>query len=47
MDLGANEFVTFRKVTLPLIAPNPAGTLLVFALSIDDFVITNFVAGST
>ena len=47
MDLGANEFVTFAKVTLPLIAPAIlAGLLLSFALSIDDFVITNFVAGS-
>jgi spermidine/putrescine transport system permease protein len=47
MDLGANEFVTFTKVTLPLIAPAIlAGGLLSFALSIDDFVITNFVAGS-
>jgi len=47
MDLGANEFVTFRKVTLPLIAPAIlAGLFLSFALSIDDFVITNFVAGS-
>jgi spermidine/putrescine transport system permease protein len=47
MDLGANELVTFTKVTLPLIAPAIlAGLLLSFALSIDDFVITNFVAGS-
>jgi spermidine/putrescine transport system permease protein len=47
MDLGANEFVTFSRVTLPLIAPAIlAGALLSFALSIDDFVITNFVAGS-
>ena len=47
MDLGANELVTFRKVTLPLIAPAIlSGLLLSFALSIDDFVITNFVAGS-
>ncbi len=47
MDLGANELVTFAKVTLPLIAPAIlAGALLSFALSIDDFVITNFVAGS-
>jgi len=47
MDLGANEWTTFRKVTLPLIAPAIlAGALLVFALSVDDFVITNFVAGS-
>ena len=47
MDLGANEFTTFRKVTLPLIAPAiVAGALLSFALSIDDFVITYFNAGS-
>jgi spermidine/putrescine transport system permease protein len=47
MDLGANEFTTFRKITLPLIAPAIiAGALLSFALSIDDFVITYFNAGS-
>jgi spermidine/putrescine transport system permease protein len=47
MDLGANEITTFRKVTLPLIAPAIlAGALLSFALSIDDFVITYFNAGS-
>ena len=46
MDLGANELTTFRKVTLPLIAPAMlAAALLGFALSIDDFVITYFVAG--
>jgi spermidine/putrescine transport system permease protein len=46
-DLGANEWVTFRKVTLPLIAPGIlAGGLLAFALSVDDFVITYFNAGS-
>jgi spermidine/putrescine transport system permease protein len=48
MDLGANEWVTFVRVTLPLIAPAIlAALLLCFALSIDDFVITNFVAGQT
>jgi spermidine/putrescine transport system permease protein len=48
MDLGANEWTTFRKVTLPLIAPGVlAAGLLAFALSVDDFVITNFVAGTT
>jgi spermidine/putrescine transport system permease protein len=48
MDLGANEWVTFVRVTLPLIAPAIlAALLLCFALSIDDFIITNFVAGST
>ena len=46
MDLGADELTTFRKVTLPLIAPAMlAAALLGFALSIDDFVITYFVAG--
>ena len=48
MDLGATPFVTFWRVTLPLIAPGLiAAGLLAFALSIDDFVITYFVAGST
>ena len=47
MDLGANEWTTFRKVTLPLIAPGIlAAFLLAFALSVDDFVITYFNAGS-
>jgi spermidine/putrescine transport system permease protein len=47
MDLGANEFTTFRKVTLPLIAPAIlSGLLLSFALSVDDFVVTYFNAGS-
>ena len=48
MDLGANEWTTFQKVTLPLIAPGiMAAALLAFALSVDDFVITYFNAGST
>jgi spermidine/putrescine transport system permease protein len=48
MDLGANEFVTFQKVTLPLIAPGIlAASLHAFALSIDDFVITYFNSGAT
>jgi spermidine/putrescine transport system permease protein len=48
MDLGANEWTTFRKVTLPLLAPAIlSAALLGFALSIDDFVITYFVAGGT
>jgi spermidine/putrescine transport system permease protein len=47
MDLGANEWTTFRKVTLPLIAPGIlAAALLSFALSVDDFVITYFNSGS-
>ncbi len=48
MDLGANEWATFRKVTFPLIFPGIlAAALLAFALSIDDYVITSFVAGRT
>jgi len=47
MDLGANEWTTFRKVTFPLILPGIlAAALLAFSLSIDDFVITNFTAGT-
>jgi len=47
-DLGANEWVTFTRVTLPLIAPAILSALLLtFALSVDDFVITNFNAGTT
>jgi spermidine/putrescine transport system permease protein len=45
-DLGANEWVTFRRVTLPLLMPGIiAGALLAFTLSLDDFVITFFVSG--
>ena len=45
-DLGAGWGITFRKVLLPMIAPGiAAGALLAFTLSIDDFVITFFVAG--
>jgi spermidine/putrescine transport system permease protein len=48
MDLFADEWTTFRKVTLPLIFPGIlAAALLSFALSIDDYVITSFVAGQT
>jgi spermidine/putrescine transport system permease protein len=48
MDLGANEYVTFYRITLPLIAPGIlAGALLAFSLSIDDFVITSFNSGTT
>ncbi len=47
-DLGANEWITFLKITLPLIAPGIlAGALLAFSLSIDDFVITSFNSGTT
>jgi spermidine/putrescine transport system permease protein len=46
MDLGAGPVATFFKVTLPLIAPGVlAAALLVFALSIDDYLISSFVAG--
>jgi spermidine/putrescine transport system permease protein len=47
-DLFADGWTTFRKVTLPLIFPGIlAAALLSFALSIDDYVITSFVAGRT
>ena len=46
-DLGANSWTTFRKITLPLIRPGIlAGALMAFALSIDDFVTSNFVSGN-
>lgn len=45
-DLGANEWLTFRRVTLPLLTPGiVSAALLAFTLSLDDFVITFFVAG--
>jgi spermidine/putrescine transport system permease protein len=47
-DLGANAWTTFRKITLPLIFPGIlAGALMAFALSIDDFVTSNFVSGAS
>jgi spermidine/putrescine transport system permease protein len=48
MDLGANEWVTFWKVTFPLILPGVfAAALLAFSLSIDDYVITALTSGQT
>jgi spermidine/putrescine transport system permease protein len=47
-DLGASPLQTFRLVTLPLIMPGIFGAaMLAFALSIDDFVISNFNSGTT
>lgn len=47
-DLGASPLVAFGKVTLPLIMPGIfSAFLLSFALSIDDYIITSFVAGQT
>lgn len=47
-DLGANPWSTFQRITFPLIFPGIlAGALLAFALSIDDYVTTSFVAGQT
>jgi spermidine/putrescine transport system permease protein len=47
-DLGASPLVTFRYVTLPLLAPGIAAAgLLAFALSIDDFIISDFNKGTT
>jgi spermidine/putrescine transport system permease protein len=47
-DLGAGPYATFFRITLPMIMPGvTAGALLVFALSIDDYIITSFNAGNT
>jgi spermidine/putrescine transport system permease protein len=47
MDLYANSFTTFRKITLPLIMPGiGAAAALAFALSIDDFIVTQFNRGA-
>jgi spermidine/putrescine transport system permease protein len=47
-DLGASPLTTFRTITLPLLMPGLVGAaLLAFALSIDDFVISNFNSGTT
>ncbi|MFI9553597.1 ABC transporter permease [Nonomuraea endophytica] len=47
-DLGASAWGTFRQVTLPAIMPGvAAGAMLAFALSVDDYVVTSFVNGST
>jgi spermidine/putrescine transport system permease protein len=47
-DLGSGPFTTFRTITLPLLAPGVvAAAMLAFALSIDDFVISNFNSGTT
>ncbi|TDC82391.1 ABC transporter permease [Micromonospora sp. KC606] len=48
MDLYASEWHTFRLVTLPLVWPGiVAAALLAFSLSFDDFIVTNFNAGTT
>ena len=47
-DLGAGPFITFFRVTLPIIMPGVlSGALLAFALSIDDYIITSFNNGNT
>jgi spermidine/putrescine transport system permease protein len=47
-DLGATPIQTFRFVTLPLLAPGIiAAALLAFALSIDDFIVSDFNKGTT
>ncbi|UQU62364.1 ABC transporter permease [Couchioplanes caeruleus] len=47
-DLGANPWTTFWRITFPMILPAVgSGMMLAFALSIDDFVVTNFTAGTT
>ncbi|MFM8515634.1 MAG: ABC transporter permease [Actinomycetota bacterium] len=45
-DLGANEWVIFRRITVPLLAPGiVAGALLAFIISLDDFLVSYFLAG--
>jgi len=47
MDLGANQWRTFRRVTLPMISTAlMAGALLAFALSFDEVIVTTFTAGA-
>jgi spermidine/putrescine transport system permease protein len=47
-DLGASAFTTFFRITLPSLAPGIiAGALLVFTLSLDEFVVTYFTNGPT
>jgi spermidine/putrescine transport system permease protein len=46
-DLYATELQTFRRITLPLVAPGiAAGALLAFSLSFDDYIVTNFNASN-
>jgi spermidine/putrescine transport system permease protein len=46
MDLGANEWITFWRITLPMIAPGViSGAMLAFTISLDDFIITFFTSG--
>lgn len=48
MDLYANEWQTFRLVTLPLAMPGIiAAALLAFSLSFDDFIVTSFTSGTS
>jgi spermidine/putrescine transport system permease protein len=48
MDLGANRWTTFQRVTVPLLAPGiVAGALLAFTLSLDEFVIAFFTNGAS
>jgi spermidine/putrescine transport system permease protein len=45
-DLGANEWIIFRRITLPLLMPGiVAGALLAFVISLDDFIVSYFLAG--
>jgi putative spermidine/putrescine transport system permease protein len=47
MDLGADTFTTFRRITFPAIRTALlAGALLAFALSFDEIIVTNFTAGT-
>jgi len=46
-DLGASTWQMFRRITLPLLVPGIiSGAILAFVISLDDFIISNFLAGS-
>jgi spermidine/putrescine transport system permease protein len=47
MDLYSDEWSTFRRVTLPMILPGVLAAFMIgFALSFDDFIVTNFNSGT-
>lgn len=46
-DLGASQFQTYRRVTIPILLPTIVGSaILTFALSFDELIITVFVSGN-
>lgn len=46
MDLGANQWRTFRRVTLPILAPGiMSGAMLALTMSLDDVIVSFFTTG--